>query len=387
MKILIIHNYYKTYGGEDQVVENQVKLFTEKGLSCVTYFRHNNEIDSFSKVQKLSLLKEAYASKRTVHDIERLIKVHKPDVAHVHNVYPLISPVVYSVLKRYGIPIVQSVHNYKFLCANSLMYNKNRICEKCLIRKSYYPCFSNKCYHDDYLQSIWYADVLTRAYKKGWFNHIDRFIVFHEFMRQKMREKGFEESKLAIWPNFTYSNPAGGDEKQGDYFLFMGRLSEEKGISTLIKAFNRVSEIKLHIMGDGPMREEVLAFAESSCKNVKYLGFKSGQQKLNIMRNAKAIIVASEWYENFPTVILESFSLGTPVIASKIGGIPYMVKDGVNGLLFEPGDPDGLLGKMLQINENEQLYLKLSHNALRSYNEQYAPERYFEGICKIYKEL
>ncbi|NLD46535.1 MAG: glycosyltransferase family 4 protein [Clostridiaceae bacterium] len=388
MKVLIIHNSYKEYGGEDKVVESQVKLFKEREIDYITYFCNSNEIDNYTAVQKLLLLKNGYASINTKNNIERLIEEHKPDVAHVHNVYPLISPIVYSVLKKHKIPIVQTIHNFRFICPNSLMFNKNRICEKCLIKDSYYQCFFNKCYRQSYFQSFWYSNIISRAYKKGWLKNVDRFIVFHEFMREKLVEKGFERSKITILPNFTEASGGEINQAKEDYFLFIGRLSEEKGISTLLRAANNADgSIKLYIVGDGPLKEKVINFASEHKEKVKYLGFKSGREKEAVIRNAKAVIVPSEWYENFPTVILESFSLGTTVIGSNIGGIPYMIKNGVNGLVFEPGNEQELNNKIKLINSDDRLLSELSVNAVKSYLSNYTKEKYFEGIKRIYAKI
>jgi len=383
MRVLIIHNSYKEFGGEDSVVNNQVKLLTEKGDEVCSYIVDSKEIDNYSKLDKLRLLKNAYSSPKTMRNITKIIKKFQPDIAHVHNVYPLISPVVYKVLHDNNIPMVQTLHNYRFICPNGLFFINGEICTKCLDKKNYYQCGFNKCYHDSYTQSFWYADIIAKGNK--WFKYIDRFISLNHFVKDMMIQRGFAEAKIAIVPNFSYRMDTEIESKsKEDYFLYLGRLSSEKGIETLLNAIDNTEGVKLYVAGDGVFKGKVMDLERKG--NVKYLGLVSGEEKNLLIKNARALIVPSEWHENFPTVILESMSVGTPVIASRMGGMQYLVEDGRNGVLFKTGDCKDLVEKIKYLS-NDLVASKMSKMALEIYENKYTPEIVYNEMMKVYRDV
>lgn len=389
MNILLIHNKYAHYGGEDAIVEQQKNIFEQKGNKVFLYIKESVKITEYSKINKLTLIKKAYKNKNVEKEVEDIIKNFKPHIAHVHNVYPLISPYIYEILYENNIPIAQTLHNYRFICANGLMFNKNKICEECLKNKNYYFCAYNKCYRDSYFQSLWYADVINNACKNGYFNKINKFIALNQFVKNKMIERGFEEEKICIIPNCTnLVNKEPNLNNKEDYYLYIGRLSEEKGTITLIKAFEKLKDINLKIVGGGPLEEEITnEINEKNLLNINLLGFKQGKEKEKIISKAKAIIVPSEWYENFPTVILEAFSLGTMVIASDIGGLSYMIEDNVNGIKFEMGNYKDLINKINYLEQNKDIIVEFSKNAYSTSQNDYSVENYYLRHENLYKQL
>lgn len=379
MKILIIHNSYKEFGGEDSVVQNQIKLFESNGDDVYPYIVSNMKIDNYSKVEKVQLLKNAYASPETNQEITKIISDFNPDIAHIHNIYPLISPVVYKILHENNIPIVQTLHNYRFICPNGLFFRDGEICTKCLDKKSYYQCGVNQCYHDSYVQSFWYADIISRGSK--WFKYIDKFIALNPFIKDMMIQRGFNSKKISIVPNFSYEIDVKNDEKSNEeYVLYLGRLTREKGIETLLKSMDKIDGMKLFVAGEGELKENVLS-AEKSGK-VKYLGFVNGDEKNSLIKNATALIVPSEWYEPFGMVAIEAMALGTPVIASEIGGLKYLIEDGRNGVLFNPGDVDDLVRKINYIRYDSD-NSALSKTAQKLFKEKYTAEVVYQEIKKI----
>jgi glycosyltransferase involved in cell wall biosynthesis len=386
---LLAHNFYKNYGGEDQVVENQLKLLSKKGICVKTYFENNKDINKNKGIGKIKLIQNSYSCNMTWEKTQKILGASKIDIAHIHNVYPIISPGIYNVLGKHNIPIIQTLHNYRFICPNGLMYTYNHICERCLIKNNYYECFYNKCYRKSYLQSFWYADIISRAYKKGYFNYIDRFIALTPFMKEMMIKKGFPASKISIIPNYVENQFDKLSYTKQNYFIYLGRLSEEKGIFTLLKAMENLNNrINLKIIGDGPLKEAIINFIrEHKIQNIELLGFISGKEKKEFLKNAKAVIIPSECYENFPTVLLESFSLGTLGIVSKIGGVQYMINDSFNGLHFKPSNDKDLAEKILFINNNPDKMLEMSKEAYNTYLKNYTEDIFYERLINLYREV
>lgn len=388
MKILIVHNKYAQYGGEDKIVEQQYSILKKNGIDTKVYYKDNKVITKLSKVAKLKLIKDAYCSKKTRNELDELFKNFKPDIVHVHNIYPIISPSIYEFFKERNIPIVQTLHNYRFICPNGLMFANGNICEKCLEKHNFYECLHNKCYHNSYIQSFWYSSIIDKAYKKGIFNDI-QFVSLNRFIKEKMIQKGYNENKIDIIPNCAIKMgkaPLEFDKK--DYYLYIGRLSPEKGINTLIKAFKDIKTKKLKIVGDGILRDRIQEYInKNKINNIELLGFKSGEEKCKLLSEAKALIVPSEWYENFPTVVLEAFSLGTLVIGSSVGGLQYMIEDGYNGMKFLCSNAEDLQRKVLYIDNKKDNIMKFSENAYKTYKEKYTEEVYYENHMKVYEKL
>lgn len=387
MRIIVIHNNYSQFGGEDKVVEQQIKLLNAKGHEAISFHKHNSEITNYSIGKKLRLLKNGYNNKEVCQELEDVILKNKPDIAHVHNIYPLISPAIYKLLKKYNLPIVQTLHNYRFICPNGLMYNKDKICDKCLKNNHVFACVLDKCYRDSYIQSFWYATIISNAYKRGYFDKIDRFIALNTFMKDMMDIKGFPLFKISVIPNFVEEILTNDIEKK-DYFVFVGRLSKEKGIISLINAMKILKDINLIIIGQGPMESTIReCITDNDLKNIKLLGFKTGDEKNKLIKAAKGLIVPSVWFENFPTVVLESFSMGTPVIASKIGGLQHMIENNYNGLLFQAEDSEDLAIKIREINDDSSFMKQLSINALNTFMERYSPNVFYDSLIALYNEV
>lgn len=388
MKVLLVHNKYSEYGGEDSIVEKQYQLYKKKGIDVELYTKSNNNIDSLSIINKIKMIKESYSSKKTESELIEITSNFNADIVHIHNVYPIISPGVYEFFYKRNIPIIQTLHNYRFICPNGLMFRNNSVCEKCLKNNNYYECFYNKCYHESYMQSLWYSNLISNSFNKGVFNKINKFIALNNFVKQKMIEKGYDGAKIEIIPNSTNEKPTLECYDKKDYYLYIGRISNEKGVNTIIKTFSMLNNINLKIVGTGPLENEIKNFIkEKGINNIEYIGFKNGIEKDNLIRFSKAIIVPSEWYENFPTVVLEAFSLGTMVIASDIGGLKYMIKNDYNGIKFKSGDVFDLKQKLLLIDRNKELIAELSKNAYNTYINYYTEDIYYNKHMNLYNNL
>lgn len=385
LNIMIVHNYYKQYGGEDKAVEDQVRMFSDKGHNVLLYSRHNTSIENESRFK---IVKNAYWSKDTVRDVSDTIKKFKPDIAHIHNIYPLISPSIYQVLSAWEVPIVQTVHNYRFVCPNGKMFNKGRICTKCLDRGSYYQCGFNKCYRNSTIQSFWYANVISSAFNTGLFKKIDKFIVLNDFMKKVMLQKGFDLLKISVIPNFTFPGSACPSFAKEDYILYLGRLSEEKGIITLLKALQSINCIKLKIAGEGELKEEILQFCTvNNMKNVEILGYLDGIMKDKLISCARAVIAPSEWFEPFGLSVIEGFALGTPAVVSNTGGLRHLVDDYINGIKFQPGNVEDLRHCIEYLFESDKMVSDMPRRAYEAYVARYSPDAYYVNMMEIYKEV
>ncbi|MBR6200361.1 MAG: glycosyltransferase family 4 protein [Spirochaetales bacterium] len=323
--ILIVHNRYKYRGGEDTVVENERQLLESNGHKVVTYIRDNSELDKMSKFQKLLLPLTTLYSRRTVRDIKRIIREHNIDVVHVHNTVPLISPSVYAAAKSCGCKVVQTLHNFRFICPNGLMLRDGRICDDC-IRHGLKCAVKHKCYRSSKIQTLMLVTMLRLHRLLGTYRKVDKYIALTEFNKQLLCSalpKLFTDSNVAVKPNFCFGSgapTAAVSALEREYFLFCGRVEESKGIFDLIEVFASMSEQRLIILGTGSDFDRAVDCTKQlNCANITFLGQCVKPTVMEYMSHAKCLIVPSKWYEGFPMTIAEAFSVGTPVMAADIG--------------------------------------------------------------------
>lgn len=390
MKILIIHNNYQQTGGERVAVEAQIALLRQHNHELSFYLKDNNEINAYSTLQKLAMAPRTIFSFKTYKDIQAKVAETRPDVAHIHNVFPLISPAVYRALKDSGIPIVQTLHNFRFLCPNGLFYTQGKVCELCKYGNTTHSVLL-KCYRNSYAMSALYASSIGLHRRLGTFQLIDRFIALTGFTANKMIESGLTtRDKISVLGNFLSDaiHEAGPLQNKSPYIVYMGRLSPEKGVDILIRAMSGTTGLELKIAGDGPQANQLKDLARKlGPSNVTFLGEVSGPPKWSLIQGAIASIVPSLVYENFPLTILESMAVGTPVVASGIGGLPYIIKDAYTGLLFQPGNPDDLREKLHWITAHPNEILILGRNGKRHFEENYNTEVHYNGLMNIYNEV
>lgn len=388
MKILLIHNQYQIRGGEEHNVKQIKELLEEKGHSVILYMLDNLGINSFSFWQRLFLPLQILFSFKSYREVINLIKNRAPDIAHIHNIFPLISPSIYYALKRMNVPVVQTVHNYRLLCPNGLfLNNEGKICEKCK-RGNFFNAVIGKCYRNSYIQTFGMVLTLYLHRKlKTFTNKIDVFISPSNFLKKKLIEGGIPEEKIVIKPHFTKCKEVKPSYEFDNCAVYMGRLSREKGLFTLLKTWEEIPDITLKIMGNGPIRSELENFViQKGITNVEFLGFIGGPKRFEVLKKAMFLIFSSECYENFPYAIIESFACGTPVIASRIGAVAELIKEGITGFLFEPGNPNDLLQKISMSIGNKELLLKMKHNARKLAEEQYSENIGYKNLMKVYQK-
>ncbi len=346
MKVLIAHNYYRQSGGEDEVFRRESELLRSAGHEVLEYTTHNGEIAEDGILSKAKLAARTLWARDSVARLRLLLRRERPDLAHFHNTFPLISPAAYYACQQEGIPVVQSLHNSRLICPAATFYRNGSACLDCLGRSLPWPGVVHACYRNSHLQTAVIAGMLAGHRILGtWHEQVDAYIVFTEFYRQKFIGAGLPREKLFVKPHFLAADP-GMKHTTGDYALFLGRLAPEKGIPTLLKAWQSLRHIPLRIAGEGPMEGDVKRLAEHN-PSVFALPHLSRKECVDLIKGARFLVWPSEGYnETFGLVAIEAFACGTPVVAARIGAMQEIVADHWNGLQFTPGEPDDLASKL-----------------------------------------
>ena len=374
-RILIVHNAYQHRGGEDSVVEAEITLLRSHGHAVETYFRSNNDVTGISS---LSLARQTLWSTRTTHDLAQLIGSFRPDIIHAHNTFPLISPSLYRVAEHARLPVVQTLHNFRLLCLNALFLREGKVCEDCLGHLPWRGV-AHACYRGSRAVSATLAGMLTLHRGLGTYrNQVARYIALNEFCRNKFIEGGLPEDRIVVKPNFVDFHRLPASPRRG--LLFVGRLSVEKGVATLARAAALLSAADLRVAGEGPDAALLEGLSGVTC-----LGSLRGEIVRQQMNNSVALVVPSIWYENFPRTIVEAFACSLPVIASRIGALSDLVKDGETGLLVEPGNPRDLADKMTWALAHPEQMIAMGQKARACYESHYTAERNYEQLVAIYR--
>ena len=380
MKVLIVHNFYKVRAGEFSVLKNEIKLLKDNGNEVITFYKDNKNIKSFySKV--IYFLRIVY-SKNIFKEFDYYLKQNKPDVIHVHNFFPIMTPAIFFAAKKNNIPIVHTLHNYRLICPTATLMHNNRIYEKSIIN-SPFSTIIDKVYRNSYLGTFALARMISYHKKYNtWDTQVDKFIALTNFSKSKFIEANFLSDKIEIKSNFVFDmyDP---DSDKKEYALFVGRISEEKGIRYLIKAWEKI-DYKLIIAGTGPLEN----FVKSQLnEKIIFLGKQSKEGIRSLMNAASFLVMPSIWYEGFPMVILEAYSAGLPVLGSRIGSIEEVVLDNITGLHFEPNQSRDIVKKVNTIIKDRELLKKISKNARKEYLEKYTPSKNYDILKNIYNSV
>lgn len=378
MKILLIHNYHRHYGGEETYFESVCDLLQNNGHQVIRYTKDSSSIKSIS--DKITTVIGLFFNFQVHRELSDLIEKEKPDIALVQNIYPLITANIFRTLKRYKIPIIQRVSNYRFLCPKGTLFRNGKICELCINKKFKYPSFIYGCYQNSRLASFifslaYYFHTLIGSYKK-----IDKYIFPTNFIRNYyLKYAAIKKEKSIVIPTFTdirESEINKNTKKKDKYFLYFGRLSEEKGIIQLLEVFKTLPSIKLIIIGSGPLMNKIKEF--SNYKNIIIKGFLARKNISEYIKNALAVIIPSLWYDVMPNVLIESISLGTPVIVPKFGVFPELVKKN-QGFFYEQNDFQGLRSVILKIKNSKK------PNSI--IDDIYTPKQHIDKLTKLFKNL
>lgn len=381
MKVLRVHNYYQQPGGEDQCFAAEIALLEANGHRVVRYTAHNDAIDAMGRIEVAA---RTLWNQHSYRELRALIRRERPAIAHFDNTFPLISPAAYYAARHEGIPVVQSLHNFRLFCADASFFRDGRVCEDCLGKALPWPALQHRCYRNSVLATGVVAALQVSHRAIGtWQRQVNRFVALTEFGRRKFIAGGIPAEKIVVKPNFLATDPGIG-AGDGGYALFVGRLSPEKGIETLLTAWERVgSHLPLKIVGDGPLRGTVQAAAER-LPQIAWLGRRNSAEVLELMRHAAMLVFPSRCYETFGRVIIEAYAVGLPVVASNLGSMSELIVHGQTGLHARPGDPADLAAQVIRIATNAQERDAMRQGARAAFESAYTAERNYAQLMAIY---
>lgn len=388
MKIALVHNTYRWPGGEDVIVEQERDLLRSAGHKVLEYRRSNHEIVNGALVRQIALAQRAVWSSGTFEEFRALLRQEKPDVVHVHNTFVLISPSIYWACAEENVPIVQTLHNFRLFCPQGTFLREGKICEEC-VEHSLLQGVAYGCYHGSRIATGAAALVLATHRWLGTWNHkIDCYIAVSQFARRKFARAGLPSEKLVVKPHFVYPDPRP-RSSPGDYAIFVGRFTSEKGLPTLLNAWKRINtSVPLVIVGDGPLRESLKAqAAQMNNSRVVFRGHLSRDATLGAVKGAKILLCASECYEQGPATILEAFACGVPVIAPALGPIDEVVDDRHTGLLFRAGDPAHLAEKIEWALSHEEELRRMGKNARAKFEANFSANKNYTRLMEIYERV
>ncbi len=384
MRVLSIHNQYQIRGGEDESRELEERLLRDHGHIVDTYEETNHDIQNYSS---LHLALKTIWSQQSYDFVRQQLRTHRYDLIHVQNFFPLISPSVYYAAQAEGVPVVQTLRNYRLVCPNALFFRDGQVCEDCIGKPIPYPGVVHGCYKKNRLASAAVAAMISsHRTMKTWLKQVNVFIALTQFAKQKLVEGGLPAEKIVVKPNFIYPDPGVGSG-QGNFALYVGRLSVEKGLDTLLEAWQNLPQpFPLKIVGDGPLADMVQQTANAD-PTIEWLGRQPMAEVHRLMGEASVLIFPSKWYETFGRVAIEAFAKGTPVIASRIGAIAELIDDGKTGLYFEPANAQQLTKKVSGFLNNPENHLAMRQAARQHFLDHYTEETNYQQLISIYEKV
>ncbi|MEO5703276.1 MAG: glycosyltransferase family 4 protein [Gammaproteobacteria bacterium] len=401
--LLSINNYYYRRGGAEVVFLEQNRMFEASGWEVVPFaMQHPKNLESpwspyfvdeiefgeaYSVWEKLLKVPKVIYSLEARRKIGKLVNDARPDIAHAHNVYHHMSPSIFSVLKRHRIPTILTLHDLKLACPAYKMLTHDGICERCK-NGALLHVVRNRCVKNSLaLSSMIWLEASVQRMLGCYTDNVDRFITPSRFYLEKMVEWGWQRNRFTYIPNFVDVASHHPDFNAGQAFLYFGRLAPEKGLATLIKAATQ-AQVPLWIVGTGPEEIALKQLAASLSANVAFLGYKTGEELHELVRRARAVVLPSEWYENAPMSVLESYALGRIVIGAAIGGIPELIRENQTGISFESGNVEALTAALRNVATMSGAQLAEMGRAARTWVENdFTVTRYLERVLDLYREF
>jgi glycosyltransferase involved in cell wall biosynthesis len=385
LRVVTVHNRYVNRGGEDVVFEAESTLLKNHGCYVKTITAQTQAPQSLLAGPQMAI--EATWSRKWSAEFKRILDQEQPDVVHVHNSFPLMSPSIYYACHEAGVPVVQTLHNYRLLCPGALFFRDGKVCEDCT-QHGLLRGVAHGCYRGSRPQTAAVVGMLATHRTLGtWSEKVDCYIALTEFARQKFIAGGLPAEKIVVKPNFHDPDP-GMRESLGEGAVFVGRLDEQKGVRTLFNAWQKFNiQIPLNIIGDGPLLEELRRRKEDSkLERVSIEGRKSHGETLAAIQSARFLIFPSQWYECFPVTLVEAFASGVPVVASRLGAMAEIIEDRHTGILFNPGDPADLAQKIEWTATHPAELQEIGRACRREYELRYTAEKNFEQLISIYHQ-
>lgn len=381
MKALLCHNHYRMRGGEEQVFLDEARLLQSRGHEVIEYCRSSEET---AAMPLLTTARKTIWNRDSYRDLRALIQREQPDIMHCTNTFPLISPAAYAAARDEKLPIVQSLHNFRAVCANALLLRDGKPCESCLTSRVPVAGVRHRCYRNSYKASSVMATLIaTQRHRRATADPVTHYIALSEFSKQKHIASGFPADRISVKPNFV--NPdLGPGSGSGGYAMFVGRLSEEKGIKVLLDAWSQLKDpIPLKIAGDGPLAGMV-AKAERQDRRIEWLGHRPVEEVCALVGDAVCLVMPSIWYEICPKTMLESFSRGTPVMASRLGAMEEFIEHGKTGWHFEAGDAAALARRVQTVFAEPEQAKTLRAAVREEFQSKYTADINFQQLMEIY---
>lgn len=382
MRILSVHNTYQLRGGEDESRQLEEELLTRHGHQVEIYEEQNSKVSELSSVALAARTVWSHPSYAIVKD---KLAAQSYDVMHVQNFFPLISPSIYYAAREQGVPVVQTLRNFRLLCLNGFLFRDGQVCESCVRQPIPWPGIVHRCYRDSLSASLGVFSMLTAHRLLGTWNHaVDQYIALTHYDRQKFIEGGLPGDRISVKPNFVYPDP-GVAEGAGEYILFVGRLSEEKGLDTFLEAARQLGhKVAFKIVGEGPL-EPLVQEAVAQYPHLEWLGRKPLPEVYEIMGQASVLVFPSKWTETFSRVVVESFAKGTPVIASHVTDMENFVAPYETGLLFQPGSAEDLVTQIEWILSHPHQLTQMRKAARQTYEDCYTAAKNYQMMMEIYE--
>jgi len=402
MKILSVNKFFWRKGGSETVFFGEKALLESKGHTVVPfsmkgkdnleseytqYFVEEIDYDSGGAIPKLKAAVTILFSFDARQKIKSLLKKFTPDVAHFHIFQHQITPSVFAPLRKLNVPVILTLHDLKPICPNYKMYTNGHVCEECKGKK-FYKSFSNKCTKGSAAKSLISTAEMYLHYMLGYYQNVDQYIAVSKFYKQKMIDFGFQEDQVSYLPNYIDTNDYALSNVDDNYVLYFGRLSEEKGVDTLISAASLCTGIPIVIAGSGPDENKLKELAATmQIDNISFVGFKTGSDLNTLISHASFTVITSKWYENCPMSVLESMAYGKPVIGAEIGGIPELIDDGIDGLVYQSGDHDDLASKIRKLWEMGNNRLEMGMAGRKKVEKNFSPDAHYEKLIEIYNKV
>jgi len=409
MRILTVHKFHYIEGGAERYLFNQTRLLEEKGHVVIPFSMHhprnqhseyqNYFADHFNPEQLREVRFKPLALARQVarvcynrnaqQQLDRLIRDAQPDLAHVHSIYHHLSPAVLHTLKAHRLPVVMELHDYKLVCPNYILLDgQGRLCEACQGRR-FFRSVWKKCFRNSYPASFLVAmEATLHKWLKSYHRHVDLFISPSQFLADKMRQYGYGDKTIVVQPYTLDVAAYKPCYDPSDYYIFMGRLTHEKGVRFLLQAAAQIRNSRLYICGTGPMEAELKELArQQGLSHVRFMGYQSGEALKELVAKARFTVVTSEWHDNSPLVIYESLSLGKAVIGSRLGGIPELIEEGVDGLTYQAGNLPEFVGKVQSLIDDPERAVAMGRNGRAKAERLFAPEHHYQRLLELYKQV
>ena len=398
MKVLLINNCFYRRGGSEAVLFNTADLLKKHGHEVVffSFTDEKNEKTEFKEYfvelgSGFQKLKSYFYNSKAAKRLDEILAIEKPDIAHVHLLWGGMGAAIFHVLKKHRVPLVHTVHDYRMVCpAYTFKQGNGCLCEKCKMW-NYYNCALRRCNKGSLAQSIiMAAEMYTRQLFHNPLKNIDGFIFVSQFAKDKHVEhnRSFSAANSVVLYNYTKPMLPPDINTKEDYYLFFGRLSYEKGAKTLIEAFGQLTSQRLLVVGTGPLEDELKQIClKNEWQNIEFIGYKSGMPLYELIRNARFVCVPSEWYENNPMTILESYSMGTPVIGARIGGIPEIIEHGKTGFCFESRNIDDLRSAIENAHKlNEEDYARMCEQSYVLFEKNFSEDSHYASLVDFYNK-